>query len=85
MTEQTLADLEKYKRALGVVGAWCCWGETDCMEPPLFEVWCEDPTDPYASTHACAKHLADLICDGHAHRIVNMDSSPQREESGDEL
>jgi hypothetical protein len=54
--------------------AYCCWpaGAVDCPKPAAFDVWDEDPADPYSGTQVCAEHLAEACQTNGPHHHVNL-------------
>ncbi len=57
---------------------WCCWydGEQPCDAGAEFDVWDEDPSEPYSGTQVCGKHLADACrSNGSHHRVSLIEAS----------
>ena len=53
----------------------CCFiddnGE-ECEADAEYDIYIEQPSDPYCNTHACLKHVGDLLSDASHHHVYRL-------------
>lgn len=53
---------------------WCCHCDQEtlerCPNPPVFDIWPEDPTRRYDGSQACPEHVGALLGSGGEYEVT---------------